>query len=378
MQIVPDFSQPVVAVIFWTFFGLVFVQLLYTCLFFGKLAYHKIKPLPAEFPPVSIVVAARNEADNLFENLPKLLSQDYPAPFEVVVVNHQSIDESKYLLNALQRDYKHLQVMEVEKSKHLKASKKLPLTLGIKKARYEHLLLTDADCSPASNQWLKRMAGTFTDKHQLILGVGPYQAEKGFINQLIRFDTIMIAIHYCSLALNRIPYMGVGRNMAYTKTLFNSVSGFKSHYSLPSGDDDLFVQEAAKKRNYTIQLHPESFMFSEGKKSWETLIIQKRRHYSTSPRYKVIKKLMLGIYPLTLLLLMISFVILLTKAQWWIHALGGFTLVLAVKWWLLGKCFNRLSGKGFVGLLPLLDMLYVLYLPLFYYSTLQKKNASWK
>jgi hypothetical protein len=294
------------------------------------------------------------------------------------VVNHQSIDESKYLLNALQRDYKHLQVMEVEKSKHLKASKKLPLTLGIKKARYEHLLLTDADCSPASNQWLKRMAGTFTDKHQLILGVGPYQTEKGFINQLIRFDTIMIAIHYCSMALNRIPYMGVGRNMAYTKTLFNSVNGFKSHYSLPSGDDDLFVQEAAKKRNYTIQLHPESFMYSEGKKSWETLIIQKRRHYSTSSRYKVIKKLMLGIYPLTLLLLMISFVILLTKAQWWIHALGGFTLVLAVKWWLLGKCFNRLSGKGFVGLLPLLDMLYVLYLPLFYYSTLQKKNASWK
>ena len=334
--------------------------------------------MSTNFPPVSIVVAGRNEADNLFENLPKLLNQDYPAPFEVVVVNHQSIDDSKYLLEALQREYKHLQIMEVEKSKHLKASKKLPLTLGIKKARYEHLVLTDADCSPGSDKWLQHMAGTFTEKSQLILGVGPYQAEKGLLNQIIRFDTIMIAVHYLSMALNRLPYMGVGRNMAYTKTLFNSVNGFKSHYSLPSGDDDLFVQEAAKKRNYAIQIHPDSFMYSEAKKSWETLVIQKRRHYSTSPRYPVIKKLLLGIYPLTSLILMISFVILLTKAHWWIHALAGFTLVLGVKWWLLGKCFYKLKGSSFVPLLPILDLLYVLYLPLFYYSTLQKKNASWK
>lgn len=378
MHIIPDFSDPVLAVIFWIFAGFVVLQLVYVCLFFGRLAYYKNKPLPTEFPPVSIVVAARNEADNLFENLPKLLNQDYPAPFEVVVVNHQSIDESKYLLNALKREYAHLQVMEVEKSRHMKASKKLPLTLGIKKARYEHLVLTDADCSPASDQWLKYMAGGFSDQHQLVLGIGPYQTETGFLNKIIRFDTLMIAIHYCSMALNRIPYMGVGRNMAYTKTLFNSVSGFKSHYALPSGDDDLFVQEAAQKRNYTLQLAPESFVYSESKKSWETLIIQKRRHYSTSSHYKVIKKMMLGIYPLSTLILLISFVILLTKAQWWIHALAGFTLVLGVKWWLLGKCFNRLKGKGFVAMLPILDLLYVLYLPLFYYTTLQKKNASWK
>ncbi len=378
MQIIPDFSNPVTAVVFWIFCSMVFFQVLYSSLFFGRLAFFKTKPLPTEFPPVSIVVAARNEADNLFENLPKLLNQNYPAPFEVVVVNHQSIDDSKYLLDALRREYKHLEVMEVEKSKHLKASKKLPLTLGIKKAKYEHLVLTDADCSPASENWLRHMAGTFTEKSELVLGVGPYQTEKGFLNQLVRFDTIMIAIHYLSMALNRLPYMGVGRNMAYTKTVFNSVSGFKSHYSLPSGDDDLFVQEAAKKRNYAIQIHPESFMYSESKKTWETLVIQKRRHYSTSSRYSVIKKGMLGIYPLTTIILLISFVILVTKVQWWIHALAGFTLVLAIKWWLLGKCFNKLKGNGFVALLPILDLLYVIYLPLFYYSTLQKRNAQWK
>ena len=154
------------------------------------------------------------------------------------------------------------------------------------------------------------MAEQFSEKKQLVLGYGPYKAEPGFLNKLIRFDTTMIAVHYFSMALMRMPYMGVGRNMAYTKSVFNSVNGFKSHYSVASGDDDLFVQEAAKKKNYAIQLEPDSYMYSDAKTTWETFVIQKSRHYSTSPHYKVFKKLLLGIYPLTSLLLLLSFVIL--------------------------------------------------------------------
>ncbi len=378
MHIIPDFSHPFIAIVFWVFIAALFIQLVWVCVFFGRLAFYKNPVKNQHFPPVSIVIAARNEADNLFENLPKLLKQDYPGPFEVVVVNHQSIDDSKHLLYALKRDYAHLEIMEVERSKHLKASKKLPLTLGIKKARYEHLVLTDADCSPASDQWLRNMAGAFSEKHQLVMGFGPYKTEPGFLNKLIRFDTTMIAIHYCSMALNRIPYMAVGRNLAYTKTLFNSVNGFKSHYALPSGDDDLFVQEAAKNKNYILQLEPESFMYSDAKTSLETLVIQKRRHYSTSSHYKVFKKAMLGIYPLTSLLTLVSCVILLTRTEWWIHAAAGMLLLWILKWWLLGKCFARFKSKKFVAFLPFLDLLYTIFLPLFYYSTLTKKGTTWK
>lgn len=378
MQIIPDFSHPFIAIVFWVFIAALVLQLVWVSVFFGRLAYYKNPPKNQHFPPVSIVIAARNEADNLFENLPKLLKQDYPGPFEVVVVNHQSIDDSKHLLYALKRDYAHLEIMDVERSKHLKASKKLPLTLGIKKARYEHLVLTDADCSPASDQWLRNMAGAFSEKHQLVMGIGPYKTEPGFLNKLIRFDTTMIAIHYCSMALNRIPYMAVGRNLAYTKTLFNSVNGFKSHYALPSGDDDLFVQEAAKNKNYILQLEPESFMYSDAKTSLETLMIQKRRHYSTSSHYKVFKKAMLGIYPLTSLLTLVSCVILLTRTEWWVHAAAGMLLLWIMKWWLLGKCFSRLKAKKFVAFIPFLDLLYTIFLPLFYYSTLTKKGTTWK
>jgi len=378
MQIIPNYNEPIIFYTFWIFAGLVLIQLIYTIVFFGRLAFRKPAAKNPQLPPVSIVIAARNESDNLFENLPKILDQYYPAEFEVVVVNHQSIDDSKYLLDALQRSYPHLVVMEVERSKHLKASKKLPLTLGIKKARFEHLILTDADCSPSSDHWLVRMAEQFSEQKELVLGFGPYKPEPGFLNKVIRFDTTMIAVHYFSMAINGMPYMGVGRNMAYTKSLFNSVKGFKSHYALASGDDDLFVQQTATRKNTAVQLSTDSFMYSDAKSTWETFVLQKARHYSTASRYNFFKKTMLGIYPGTMWMLLISFVILVSQANWWIHAVAGFGLVLLLKWWLLGKCFQRLKSNKFIAALPILDLVYVVALPFFYYSTLQKRSSQWK
>lgn len=377
MKFIPELDTPFIFYTFWIFAGFCFLQLLYTILFFGRLAYYKQRPANSSLPPISVVIAARNESDNLFENLPKILGQNYPQ-FEVVVVNHQSVDDTKHLLGALQREHKNLVVMEIGRSKHMMASKKLPLTLGIKKAQYEHLVMTDADCSPAGDLWLRRMAEQFNDQKQIVLGFGPYKETKGFLNKIIRFDTIMIAVHYFSMAINRLPYMGVGRNIAYTKTVFNGVSGFKSHYSVASGDDDLFVQDAARKRNYTIQLSPDSFMYSDAKETWETWTMQKARHYTTAPYYRVFKKALLGIYPFTLLMLLVCFVILMLQPEWRIHAGAGFGLVFLLKWWLMGRCFSRFRGKGFVALLPFLDLLYVVIMPFFYYSTLQKRTSSWK
>jgi len=379
MKIIPELQDTLTFYTFWIFAGICLLQLMYVILFFGRLAYRKERKTSntGNLPPISIVIAARNESDNLYENLPKILGQNYP-DFEVIVVNHQSIDDSKHLLGALQRDYKNLVVMEVERSKHLLASKKLPLTLGIKKARHEHLVLTDADCSPATNDWLLHMAGQFSEKKQIVLGYGPYKETPGLLNKIIRFDTTMIAVHYFSMAINRVPYMGVGRNMAYTKAVFNSTHGFKSHYAIASGDDDLFIQEAAKKNNYTIELSPDSFMYSDAKSTWETWILQKARHYTTASRYKVFKKALLGIYPFTLLILLVSFVILMLEPDWRIHAGAGLGLIMIMKWWLLGKCFSRLQSAGFIALLPFLDLLYVVISPFFYYSTLQKRTSTWK
>lgn len=352
------------------------IQLFWTLFFYARLAFHKTQDIK-NTPPVSVIIAARNEEDNLFQLLPKILEQDYPN-FEVVVVNHQSIDDSSHLLKALQRQYKHLKIIDIERSKHLSNGKKLPLTVGIKGSKYEHLLLTDADCEPSSRYWIREMAGQFCDKKQIIIGYGPYKKEKGILNKLIRLDTSFIALNYLSYALAKKPYMAVGRNLAYTKKVFFAVDGFKSHYGLQSGDDDLFIQEAAKNNNYSICINDGSFCYSEAKKTWEEWMKQKSRHFTTTDRYRVMNKLLLGIYPLTLILSYLSFVSLLIVGGWnnWMAGTVAFTIIL--KWWIFGRSLMKLKEKGFIWGLPFWDLFYALLAPILFYTTEKTNKYAWK
>jgi glycosyltransferase involved in cell wall biosynthesis len=353
------------------------IQFLYLIFIFARLSFYK-KPEEEDKPiiPVSIIIAARNESDNLYENLPAILNQDYPE-FEVIVVNHQSIDDSNWLLIAFQQQYKNLKVIDIPKNKHLRAGKKFPITLAIKGAKYEHFILTDADCKPASSLWLKKMTSSFSSKKQIIMGYGPFVKDKGILNKIIRFDAAWIGVNYITMALAKLPYMGVGRNLGYTKSVFNSVSGFKSHYAIPSGDDDLFIQEAAQKSNYTINIDPDTFCYSPAVPSWNRWVRQKSRHYSTSNKYKVIKKLLLGIYPLSLLLLWISFVILLFNTDFRIISGVVFGVIVLLKWWIQGKCLLKLKEKSFVYTLPFWDLFYAILAPMLFYLTEQKRNAKW-
>lgn len=378
MSLIPTLSWNIFSIFFFILCFVGSVQLLFVLMIHSRLAFfkgNKSSENPIEIP-VSIIIAARNESDNLYENLPSILAQDYPN-FEVIVVNNQSIDDSSWLLNAFCREYPNLKVVELGKNKHLRPGKKLSITLAIKGAKYEHFILTDADCKPASNQWLRQMAGTFSNTKQVVLGYGPSTAQKGFLNKVVRFDTAWIGVNYMSMALARLPYMGVGRNLAYTKTVFESVNGFKSHYGLPSGDDDLFIQEAARKSNYTIQIDPATYCFSPPPNTWKTWQRQKNRHYSTSSRYKFIKKSLLGIYPLSLLLMWISFVILLCNFSWAIIASIIFGVILLFKWILQARCLLKLHEKGFVWAFPLWDLGYAILAPMMYYISDRKRYYKW-
>ncbi len=380
MEILPSFETQLSLFVFCFFAFCALIQLVFTFYFFSRLAFTSFKKKNmknTEKPPISIIIAARNDSDNLFANLPLILEQDYPN-FEVIVVNHQSIDESYHIINAYKMKYPHLRMIEVERSKHIGVGKKLPLTLGIKSALHENLLFTDADCQPESNLWLQGMVDGFANNTQIVLGYGPYKEEEGFLNKVIRFDTIFIAMNYFSFAMAKMPYMGVGRNLAYTKTAFKSVSGFKSHYSISSGDDDLFVQEAAKLNSYSIQLNPETHCYSTPKNSWKSWIDQKSRHYSTAGKYQVIKKALLGIYPLSLILLWFSFVILLLDKEYTLFTGFIFTGVIALKWFVQGRCFSKLKGKKFILSLPFFELFYALLQPVLYYTSEKPRISKWK
>ncbi len=376
MHLLPELGYDAWTILFLTFALLVLVQLLYVLLVYGRLAFFRSREQTTKLPPLSVIIAARNEADNIYENLPFVMDQDYPE-FEVIVVVNQSVDESKHILQAYQQQYPNLRYTIVEKSPHLRPGKKLSVTIGVKSARYEHMVFTDADCRPNSKNWLREIGSRFSDQKQIILGYGPYYKKKGFLNRIIRFDTAWIAVNYFSYALAGMPYMGVGRNMAYTKTIFNRVNGFKSHYALPSGDDDLFIQETARKRNYSIVISPESYAYSAPETTWSAWIRQKTRHFTTSGRYQVIKKGLLGIYPLTLLFMYIFVVILLFNDNFRWISLATFGVIIALKWWIQGRCFLKIKEKSFIPFLPLNDLMYAICSPILYYGSENKTPNKW-
>ncbi len=280
--------------------------LFYYLFFFLRLALLKpASPRTANLPPVSVIICARNEVDNIMKYLPRVLNQDYP-DFEVVVVDDQSWDGTADELAEIQKTYSHLQIVSIgEHLQHL-PGKKFPLTLGIKKARHEHLIFTDADCYPKSDQWLRHIASTFSAQKELVLAPAPLIPQKGLLNALVRFETMLTGGLFLSFALARMPYMGVGRNLGYTRSLYTEVGGFKKHYHIASGDDDLLVQAAATSKNTAVCTAPEALIFSPAPDGWKAWMRQKSRHFSTSTHYQLRYKILLSLYPLAIILFLVS------------------------------------------------------------------------
>lgn len=261
------------------------IQLGYYLLVFIRLPLHDPVSRKKTALPVSVIICAKNEASNLERFLPLVLEQDYP-DYEVVVVNDCSTDRSEDLLAALCGRYKHLRYTTIPANEKFIHGKKLALTVGLKSASYDHVLLTDADCYPASDLWLQKMAANLSRNRKIVLGYGAYEKRKGLLNMLIRFETVFTAIQYLSYAIKGQPYMGVGRNLAYEKSLFFKNKGFAKHYHIPSGDDDLFINEIAVNTNTVVELSKESHTLSIPKTSFSEWIKQKQRHLSAGNHYK--------------------------------------------------------------------------------------------
>ena len=260
----------------------------------------------AETPGVTVVLCAHNEAYNISNYLQALLTQDYPE-YEVIVVDDGSEDETRAMIERYMVHDERLHMTFVPYGARVGSTKKLALTLAAKAAKYDYLLLTDADCVPESNQWIRTMMAGFeevqSDKVQstkdLVLGFSPYFIEKGHVNRLIRFDTLFNGLHYLGDALCGHPYMGVGRNLAYRKSLFFESGGFTHSMTSKAGDDDLFVNHLATKTNTAVVVTPESYIWSLPKRTMKEWIQQKRRHLSVSPNYRWGTKIRLLMEPLT-------------------------------------------------------------------------------
>jgi glycosyltransferase involved in cell wall biosynthesis len=359
-------------------FGMMWlIQMLFYWTLFSRLAFYRAKPKSTETRPVSVIICARNEYQNLLHNLPLLLEQDYP-DYEVIVVNDASDDDSMDLLQSFSRKYPHLRIFDLERNLNFFSGKKFPLALGIKSAKNEILLLTDADCKPAGKNWIRRMQANYDGNTEIVLGYGTYRKTVGLLNQLIRYDAFLVAMQYFSFALAGKPYMGVGRNLSYKRELFYHAKGFTSHYKLRSGDDDLFINRVAKRANTRIEIDPESHTISTAKTSMIHWVIQKRRHYTTARYYRPVFKFLLSVAYFTKLFLYLSFTALMILQYNWLIALVAFSVFFVSHWVILAFSTNRMKENDLAVLSPLLEIILLALIPFIYFSNLIYKQEKWK
>ncbi len=361
MQIIDLISQNPLWIIPLLLIVSTLIQLIYTIFIYGKILFYKEKGNEDNQPPVSVIICARDEEANLEKNLPLILEQDYPN-FEVVVVNDCSTDDSDIVLQRFKNQYSHLKSTEIKKDQKFSHGKKLAVTIGIKASSNECLLFTDADCYPTSKKWISKMAEKFTEDKSVVLGYGGYKHYSSLLNTLIRYETLIIALQYLTYALSGFPYMGVGRNMGYKKSLFYKNKGFSGHYHIESGDDDIFINQVATKHNTQVQLSSEAITRSEPHGKLLGWFKQKKRHVKAAPFYakKTKWRLLTEVY--SRIFFFASFILsLIYFPEYYLYIIGLFVFNYIIRFIVINNISKRLHEKYLLLLSPFYDLL----LPLF-------------
>jgi glycosyltransferase involved in cell wall biosynthesis len=366
-------------IVFYAFAVVIGIQILYLLIFFSRVAFYKPKKRTRnQQHPVSVIVCARDEDENLARNLPALLVQHYPSTYEVVAVNDNSVDDSKYILQELKKTFKdRLEVVNLSQEAMMISGKKFPLSMGIKESHHEILLLTDADCVPASEHWVQKMQEAYDDGIEIVLGYGGYLKRPGLLNKLIRFETFHTAIQYLSYAMAGIPYMGVGRNLSYKKDLFFRTKGFSSINNIPGGDDDLFINKNADRKNVTVVIDKDAATLSIPKNTWKNWVRQKNRHFSTAKYYKPLHKFLLGLYSFSLFLIYPLVVVSAIFFSWKL-TLAIYGVRFITQAFIYFFAMKKLNEKDLWFLFLFLDIWMFFYYIIFASSLFKKAPRSWK
>ncbi|KRB57394.1 glycosyltransferase [Flavobacterium sp. Root186] len=365
-------------ILLYFFIAIVFIQLFYYLGIFGKFAFAKPQDITPKNIPVSVIVCAKNEEENVKKFIPLLAEQNYP-DFEIVLIDDASSDETLEVFEEFEQKYSNIRLVKVENNEAFWGNKKYALTLGIKAAKKEYLLFTDADCYPTSKDWITSMTSQFTTEKTIVLGYGGYEKiENSLLNKIIRFETILTAVQYFSWAKAGLPYMGVGRNLAYKKDEFFNVNGFIDHIQVRSGDDDLFINQAANKLNTTISHTAESFTYSKPKESYKDWFTQKRRHVSTAEHYKFFDKFQLGLFFFSQLFFFLSVIILLAFQFQWITVVAILATRYTVVWTVIGFSAGKLKENDIKIWFPVLEIVLIITQINIFITNIFSKPVYWK
>jgi glycosyltransferase involved in cell wall biosynthesis len=328
--------------------------------------------------PISLIISAKNESDNLKLFIPHIISQNY-SDFELILVNDNSTDNTLKVMQSLKRQYSNIDITIINIiSENFKGNKKIALTKAIHQAKNNYLVFTDADCKPTSQNWLKTIASKINNEKTIFLGYGAYRKINwSWLNKLIRFETLLTAIQYFSYAKIGIPYMGVGRNIAYKKSVFNDAKGFIAHQHIKSGDDDLFINQVANAKNTTYSLSNDSFTVSEPHTNFLGWFHQKRRHITTSNHYKPIHQFLLVLFYLSQILFWFLSIFLLINAYLINFVLLLFFIRIGLQYITYGISSYKLKETDLIIFIPFLELFLIIIQMSIFIRNLISKPKHW-
>lgn len=358
-------------------FGITFIiQLIYHWCVFSKLAFYKKKDKTKsddQLEPVSVVVCARDAYEYLQDLIPVLLTQDYP-DYEIVIVNDCSEDETEEWLKDIERREPKIKPVQLRQHLNFFNGKKFPLSMGIKSAKNDLIVLTDVNCLPTNSQWLRSVVHSYGNNTEVVIGYSPYFNKKGVFNQIMRFDAVQYAMQYLSAALNKHPYMGIGTNLSYRKELFYRYKGFTSHYTTSVGDDDLFISQVAKGKNTEILIDAENAILTTPPHKFGMWAHIKSSRYSTIPQYDVKAKASSALFTWSHFLFYASFIALMLLKPAFALSIGAMYYIPILVFFFLLRygsqmiiyhgATKRLGEKGLLPGLIVYDLIFAFLTPI--------------
>ncbi len=319
-----------------------------------------------EKPRVSIVVAARNEEENIPDLLTALLSQQYPGNlYEIIIVDDKSKDRTFSLVQSVQD--KRIRLLRTEDRDNHASPKKVALDYGIQHAEGDIILLTDADCRPPAT-WIATMVQHFTPETGVVIGFSPYELPK-----LKSMTDYMFALESMSLAAVTAGSTGwgypatcSGRNLAYRKSVYHQVDGFEHIKHILSGDDDLFLKLAQKtqwKIRYAFQ--PASVVPTFRLKNVHEFVRQRLRHASKSFHYDVSKIAALSAVYAFNLLIFVSLPLWLAGILPTLLPFAAISIKAVAEFILLYRFANHMDRLSYLRIFPLAELMHIPYVVIF-------------
>lgn len=362
-----------------TFFLL--VQILYYLIVYGKIAFKKHInteiPEDVDLPPLSVIIAVKNEEYNVKNKLLEILEQNYPK-YEVIVVNDASTDETEYILKGLSVIYPHLKVVNIVENVNKFQGQKFPISIGIKSAKYEHLVLTKADCRPNSFDWLKHIAAGFQHNKEIVLAYASIEERKGLLNKIIQYDHGMKSLNYLSYALCKNPYMGEGYNLAYKKYLFYEVGGFIKHYNISAGDDAIFINQVANSKNTSVVLTTDSQIKADSLRTYKDWIKYKKNNIISRKHFRASHKILLKILPVSTILFYLSVIAIYLVGLPWEYILIALLLKYIMQIFVCYKGFKKLKIKKIYIFAPIFEIYQIILNIVLEIKVATTKKTRWK